>query len=179
MKIKIFENPLVFADFFTFPLSKTEQHEKAYALLYDMLEKYYNIKNADIIYDERGKPFFKDYNDIYLSISHCRNAVCAGIYSENIGVDIEKIKKHSPSVAKRIFTEQEMNCLENQCDNKKDEYFLRIWTLKESVIKLDGRGLAYGMNNINIDLENKKISPNLKFGQKIIGDFVISYTACQ
>ena len=50
------------------------------------------------------------------------------------------------------------------------------FSLKESVVKYDGKGISYGMKNIEIDLENKKIKPSFDFSQKVISNsFIISY----
>ena len=174
MRVKIFEKPLIFAEFFSFKLTKKQQHEISHKLLEDMLFENYGIKNPQFEYGEYGKPFLSDYKNIFFSISHCNKAVCVGVSDKNIGVDIEIIKKHSENVVKRVFTEKEASELAKSTE--KDKFFFQLWTLKESVVKFDGKGISYGMKNIEIDLENKKITPLFDFGQKIISKkFVISY----
>lgn len=178
MRVKIFEKPLIFAEFFSFKLTKKQQHEISHKLLEDMLFENYGIKNPQFEYGEYRKPFLSDYKNIFFSISHCNKAVCVGISDENIGIDIEIIKKHSENVVKRVFTEKEASELAKSTE--KDKLFFQLWTLKESVVKFDGKGISYGMKNIEIDLKNKKITPLFDFGQKIISkNFVISYVTAK
>ena len=174
MRVKIFEKPLIYAEFFSFKLTKKQQHEISHKLLDDMLYENYGIKNPKFEYGEYGKPFLAEYKNIFFSISHCNKAVCVAISEKNIGTDIEIIRKYSESVVRRVFTEKEASELEKTAE--KDKFFFQIWTLKESIIKFDGRGISYGMKNIEINLKNKEINPYFNFGQKILSDsFVISY----
>lgn len=174
MRVKIFEKPLIYAEFFSFKLTKKQQHEISHKLLDDMLFENYGIKNPQFEYGEYGKPFLAEYKNIFFSISHCNKAVCVAISEKNIGTDIETIRKYSESVVRRVFTEKETSELEKSAE--KNKFFFKLWTLKESVVKYNGKGISYGMKNIEIDLENKKIRPSFDFSQKVISNsFIISY----
>lgn len=63
----------------------------------------------------------------------------------------EKTSARDLSVAKRFFTESEAACIEREPDPEdKIKMFTRIWTLKESYIKCDGRGLRAGLDSIDV-----------------------------
>jgi len=63
----------------------------------------------------------------------------------------EKTSARDLSVAKRFFTESEAACIEREPDPEdKIKMFTRIWTLKESYIKCDGRGLRAGLDSIEV-----------------------------
>lgn len=129
-------------------------------LLLEGLKKYFLDKDClDLIcYNEWGKPFFKNGPDF--NISHSGNiticAICDGI---NIGVDIEKISAINLDDFESYMSEEQW-CLIKQA---KDPYsvFFSFWTIKESVIKADGKGLSIPLTEVNlensmVDLYNKK-----------------------
>ena len=63
----------------------------------------------------------------------------------------EKTSARDLSVAKRFFTKSEAACIEREPDPEdKIKMFTRIWTLKESYIKCDGRGLRAGLDSIDV-----------------------------
>ena len=109
-------------------------------------------------FNEYGKGFFPSVSDVFqYNISHSGNyAVCAVNYGpEQIGCDIEKIRKVNLDVAKRFFTSNEydtvMSCLSEE---RQTEMFFRVWTLKESFIKAMGTGLSTPMNSFEIDFSD-------------------------
>lgn len=54
-----------------------------------------NISNSEIKFSKGvyGKPYVDNYPGIHYNISHTRNAIAVAVSEENIGVDIEKIRK--------------------------------------------------------------------------------------
>ena len=51
------------------------------------------VDMPEFSYGEHGKPFLKNYPDWHFNISHCKNAVCCVLSRENVGIDIEEIKR--------------------------------------------------------------------------------------
>ena len=92
-----------------------------------------------------GKPYLQvDNSTIGLSISHTFEYILVGINKNGeIGIDVEKKdRKIHPKLSERI---------KNQGDHfLQDISTLRIWTIKESILKLTGSGLRTNMSNIEI-----------------------------
>ena len=64
---------------------------------------------------------------------------------------IEKTALRNMSTARRFFTESEADRIEREPEPEgKIKMFTRIWTLKESYIKCDGRGLKAGLDTIDV-----------------------------
>ncbi|WP_195964112.1 4'-phosphopantetheinyl transferase family protein, partial [Clostridium cuniculi] len=63
------------------------------------------------------------------------------------------IKIANKYAIKKSLTEVEKGNME--LSNIKDEYFFRIWSLKEAFIKCLGEGLSYGMKNVEFNISNK------------------------
>lgn len=139
-------------------ISKSEQnkkiHKAAYNLLEEKLIKSFHFKKEDLKYKygSMGKPYLEN-SSLYFSISHCNNIVVCIISKRNVGIDIEDIKKVNKFVVKKSLTELELSKLASL--NNKEEYFFRIWTLKEALLKVNGFGLSYGMKNVEFYINNK------------------------
>ena len=112
-------------------------------------------KNMEYSYVENGKPYLKNYPNIHFNLSHSENVALCSVSDCNIGCDIEIISSYNSNIAKRFFTENEYNLISLTTDiSTKAELFFRIWTLKESYLKLSGKGLSGGLNSFEINIEN-------------------------
>jgi len=87
--------------------------------------------------DENGVP--QPFNGSYWSLTHKSEYVGGVVAPAKIGIDIEKIKRCSKALFKRIADEKEWNLIRSrQIDSKK--LFFRYWTSKEAVLKALGTG---------------------------------------
>lgn len=91
-----------------------------------------------------GKPYFPQC-PVHFNVSHTRGLVCCGLSMAPLGVDAEAPRPYKEGLARRVCTQEELNWLALQQDRQ--AAFLSLWTLKESVLKLSGRGLGYGLRN--------------------------------
>lgn len=90
-------------------------------------------------YGPSGKPFFHDLPDVHFNISHTGGLVVCAVGNIPIGIDAERIRPYPKSVLRKM-TDRE--CLYIQKSDRQDEAFMRVWTMKEAMIKLTGDGLA-------------------------------------
>ena len=86
-----------------------------------------------------GKPFLKS-EKLFFNISHCAEGVAVVVDTEPVGIDVQEIGGFNDKVAKRFFNESENKKINASPDKAKA--FTRIWTLKESAIKKEGKALA-------------------------------------
>jgi 4'-phosphopantetheinyl transferase len=131
-----------------------------------------NIKEINIYKGEQGKPYLADYAN-YFNVSHSGDWVVLAISDQEVGIDIEKIRKVDFRIAERYFSEEEKNKLFKLEGDKKTKYFLDLWTLKESYLKLLGKGLTKSLSTFTIVGENgnfhllhdEQIDHNVNFRQ--------------
>ena len=125
----------------------------------DIIGKYYEGRDdrlPEVESDENGKPFFKDSN-IFFNISHSGTKVICAISSQEVGCDVEKSHDSGEKIAKRFFAEEESALIEKaESIEEGSRLFQRIWTLKESVLKEIGLGVAFPMNNFLVVDEKAK-----------------------
>lgn len=103
-----------------------------------------------ILSDENGRPFLDDRVDF--NISHSDEfTVCTLSDRGRVGIDIERIKEVDLSDFKNYLTPRERNIIAQSGDQYRD--FYKIWTIKESVLKADGRGLSASL--LDVEIEDK------------------------
>ena len=113
----------------------------AYMLLSKMLLEQYNIDTVpNFTYNEHSKPYLKDTDNLFFSISHTKNAVAVVVTDFEIGLDIETIREVNENIIDKVCTEKEKIFLADSCDRVRD--FYRLWTMKESYTKAYGRTVA-------------------------------------
>lgn len=89
---------------------------------------------------------------IGISISHSRGLVaCATCEGFDIGVDCERgDREFSMDITRLCFTAAERNWLAQQGLDSERDGFLRLWTLKEAVLKADGSGLSTNLQSLTV-----------------------------
>lgn len=134
-------------------------------LLGDVLARYavckrLGIRNRNLILgiNEYGKPVLHEPNDVHFNISHSENWVICAVDNTDVGVDVEMIKPIDFKIAERFFSRDEYMVLMNQPKEMKLKYFYVLWTLKESYIKMEGKGLSIPLNSFTIRIEDNDIS---------------------
>lgn len=134
-----------------------------------------------------GKPFLLSppQAGVDVSLSHTRGmaavAIAAGLH---VGVDVESVLRPRDAlrVAERFFAPQEAALVREQSDLVlQSEVFFALWTLKEAVVKADGRGLARGLDSFVVSLSPPSVSSDSgeKYGvaQWRRGGFIIAVAA--
>ena len=134
-------------------------------LLGDILTRYaicnkLGIKNKDLVFgtNDYGKPVLSTPHGIHFNMSHSGNwVVCAINDGGPVGVDVEVIKPVDLAVAKNFFSSDEYISIINQPKELQQKYFFIIWTLKESYIKAEGKGLSIPLNSFSIKIVDHNI----------------------
>ena len=106
------------------------------------------LKN--ISYTEYNRPFIEGAIDF--NISHSGDyVVCAINTTGRVGVDIERIKPLQIEEFKGCMTSEEWRAIQES--PVRLEKFYELWTLKESVIKGDGRGMSLPLPDVHVEGE--------------------------
>lgn len=146
------------------------QHELSRQLLSLAVRHEYSadFSTLKLLYTPGGKPYFSDF-PAHFSISHCRGLVCCALSEFDIGIDCERIRPFDARLARRICTEPELEYVSTA--QHSDEALTTLWTLKESMMKLSGKGMAYGFKNAEFAFKSNSVASS---SDEI---FAASYTA--
>lgn len=126
----------------------------SYLLLLYALRENYGINAPKISYGRYGKPYLTDYPDIYFNISHCPKGCVCAVSDKEIGADMQDIRPFSWNIAKRVCCENELKMLE--CADDRARLFTKIWTMKESYVKMTGEGIA-SISSVNTTVIRNEI----------------------
>lgn len=119
---------------------------KSFMLLEEMLRQDYGLGCCpEFSYGDNGKPYFRDYPDIFFSISHCHKGIACAVMDRPVGIDIEEIQ-YDEELAKAIFNAEELEAVRGADDPA--EKFTEFWTRKESFLKLTGEGLRDNLKDV-------------------------------
>lgn len=103
------------------------------------------LTESDLRYSENEKPV-ADY--VFFNVSHAGDYV-VGVSSDcEVGCDIEKIRKAPMEIARRYFRMAESAYI--QTANDRDKAFFTLWTLKESYMKMTGKGMSLPLDSFEI-----------------------------
>ena len=135
----------------------------AYLLLREGLRQEYGVTEPPVFeYGEHGKPMLAGLPHIHFNMSHCREAAICVVADRPVGVDIESIREYKESLARYTMNDAELRQI------RQAEWpavaFIRLWTMKEAVLKLSGRGIMGDMKHVLTGTEEVKTVINEKKG---------------
>jgi 4'-phosphopantetheinyl transferase len=96
----------------------------------------------DIEIGDSGKPYLKG-SDICFNLSHSEQRAMCVVSPYEVGCDVERVTDIDMELPKRFFCKSEYERLIGISDYRaKCDMFFRLWTLKESYVKLIGAGMS-------------------------------------
>lgn len=96
-----------------------------------------------------GKP---QAEGLCFNVSHSGSwAVCA-VGRKPVGCDVERVVRAPERVAERFFHPNEAAYIRQCRAEERDTAFFRIWTMKESYVKMTGEGLRLPLNSIEFSV---------------------------
>ena len=98
------------------------------------------ISLEDVYYGPNGKP---EVMGTFFNLSHSCDMVICAVSEKPVGCDIEKIHEVREGIAERFFSDIEIRYLNQFEEDKKTDEFYRIWTMKESYLKMTGHIMEY------------------------------------
>ena len=128
---------------------KSEIHKKQFLAIRNILKEL-SIDDQDLLYDESGKPFIRDGQNISFSHSDIYAALIIG--KQVVGIDIEKRRDRILKI-KEKFLGIELNYPGGLNADKA----LIYWSIKESIFKTVGNsGIDFKKNILVLPLNLKK-----------------------
>ena len=103
-------------------------------------------RDVPLSWDELGKPSV-EREGVYVSVSHSGAwAVCVTADAP-VGVDVEVVRSAQEKFMRRVCSQQEMACI-RPGDDGDCRRFWEIWTAKEALFKLTGKGPLLALSRL-------------------------------
>ena len=122
------------ADVGAFCENKKQVSAAAYRLLEYAVRAVWGVGGPEIVSAPGGKPYFAG-GVRFFSLSHTGTRVLVGVSDSEMGVDVERRREVRAGLAERVMSAAERQEFE----------FFELWTLREAVFKLTGRGALMSM----------------------------------
>ena len=109
------------------------------------------------LYNEYGAPYIE--GGPHFSISHCKRGIAVAVSENPIGIDIEAIRTFSPELMRKTMNEDEQLRITSSAIPEVE--FIRFWTQKEALLKLQGTGIISDLHHVldhTLDLSWTEIS---------------------
>ena len=121
-----------------------------------------------LAYGNNGKPRLAHHPDIHFNLSHSGTMAACAVADKAVGVDVERPRRVDDALVRRVLTAEEQSWLAGQPD--REAAFIRLWTRKESFLKLTGQGLSRAPGSFSVLPQADDIAP-AGFGERVISDY--------
>jgi len=132
---------------------------------------------------EHGKPFIPSFSGDF-NISHSDNLITLIVADKpGVGIDIEKIRTVNPTGFKNFFSKEEWQRIIDS--NENENTLLRLWTIKEALLKARSTGFSDGVENLHIDysINTASFTPDHDtYYWNYIGahsEYIVCYATCE
>ena len=92
----------------------------------------------------------------HFNISHCKVAVACVVADVEVGVDVERIGRYNDALARHVLNDEEYGHV--VASDNPDLDFTILWTQKEAIVKLTGRGIDDDLKNLLIKYNNVSLT---------------------
>ena len=112
------------------------------------------VSDQQVVRTNFGKPYLNDYPDFSFNHSHSQNfyALATSKQVQNLGIDIEELsrKVRFEALAQHAFHPEELKFWKMLAYDS--EYWFKVWTTKEAVLKASGLGIRINLNELNTNI---------------------------
>lgn len=163
--------------FLSLKMEADKKRSLASGYLQKQMCKELGITNPKYGYSEKGKPYLKEYENIVFNISHSGDYAVLVYYEspsvpeesqaiemakaytvpQAVGIDVQQIRPMREGIKKRILNENEQ-LLPGLSVEEETAFLNRIWSIKESYVKMTGDGLVLDFRKICIGFEKGIVS---------------------
>ncbi len=134
------------------------------ALIRSTLSRYHKIVPHAwrFVTNTYGRPEIErlpDMPPLRFSISHTKGIVACGfVLQRDIGVDVENLQRSTDllKISEQTFSRREHEDLMNLPEEMQPNHSFHYWTLKESFIKAQGKGLSFPLQHFSFHISKNE-----------------------
>ena len=129
---------------------------QSYKMLCELLAEWSRVHQLPInqqpifLYNDYGAPYIE--GGPHFSISHCKRGIAVAVSQNPIGIDIESIRSFKPELMSKTMNEDEQLRITSSAIPEVE--FIRFWTQKEALLKLQGTGIISDLHHVLTHSQN-------------------------
>ena len=137
-------------------LQKRKEEDRCNTLGALLLLRYalmtHGIDTFEIAKDQNGKPYLVGETLPFFNLSHSRDRAMCVLSDRAVGCDVQWMDpKISLGVADRFFSNAECALIRSEKNEEAQRLmFYRLWTLKESFVKMTGEGVLRAFHTFSV-----------------------------
>ncbi len=137
-----------------YKLTESRKQSLGAGLLLKWVLQRHGVTVEKLSYGPNGKP---EAEGVFFNLSHSGQWVVCAIGDTLVGCDVEEIAPVREGIAERFFTKNEVAYLNRFDGEQRQEEFFRLWTLKESYMKMTGEGMSLALDRFEYDMDEQPI----------------------
>jgi 4'-phosphopantetheinyl transferase len=147
------------ADRFVFPRDRGH-HTVAHAVVRHLLGLYCDVAPESLQFSvtAAGKPSLQSpagsAAGIHFNLTHSGGRALLGVsHGRELGIDLEQVRSNieALSISRNYFFGSERDAIEQALSGTSDNTFFRYWVAKEAVLKAQGIGLGFPLDQFRVD----------------------------
>lgn len=109
------------------------------------------ILTEEIEHTEFGKPYLKQQPELHFNYSHSQHyfALAVSRSVRDVGVDLEDLNRKVRFEALAVHAFHPDEYQQWKASGEDSEYWFKVWTTKEAVLKASGLGIRINLNELN------------------------------
>ncbi len=134
-----------------YKLTESRKQSLGAGLLLKWVLQRHGVTVEKLSYGPNGKP---EAEGVFFNLSHSGQWVVCAIGDTPVGCDVEEIAPVREGIAERFFTKNEVAYLNRFDGEQRQEEFFRLWTLKESYMKMTGEGMSLALDRFEFEIKD-------------------------
>ena len=140
--------------------SGAQEHEIAVSMLKHAFLEFFHTKfrESAVKRDGCGKPYYEENPNLKFNITHCKEGVAVALCDYEVGIDAESMRQVNFRTVKKSCSRGECSYVlgtratdangNGRLKQEETKRFLALWTLKESYVKMTGKGLLVPFDTV-------------------------------
>jgi 4'-phosphopantetheinyl transferase len=132
------------------------------------------FRNRDLVFSRAadGKPVCSAPGGLHFNLSHSGCWILAAFDDLPVGLDVEKLGPVDPGVPELVLSPAEMGTMIALPEPRRRPYFFETWTIKESWLKAEGRGMTGDLPAYSVSAAEEPFRYRLRDNQTLDGAFL-------
>ena len=131
---------------------KSRKQSMGVGLLLQKVLALYHMQDSQVFMGEHGKPKIEG---LEFNLSHSGDLVVCAVSEKPVGCDVEELRKAPKGVVARYYSDAEQAYLSQFSADEYDREFFRLWTMKESYVKMTGEGLGVAQGEYEVAIDRR------------------------
>jgi 4'-phosphopantetheinyl transferase len=177
------------ADRFVFARDRVH-HTVAHGVLRHLLSRYCSIPPESLQFSVTvaGKPALQcppgNPAGIHFNLTHSGGRALLGVsQGRELGIDLEQVRSNieALSISRNYFFGSERDAIEDALSVTRDNTFFRYWVAKEAVLKAQGIGLGFPLDQFRVDFLPDGHTARIETfdASRLHGDWTVRMLPCE